>query len=80
MMSEVRSVELLGAAVFTAPAGGAWDLLLSCPLDVDGAEPRAAPVEEGVDVRKLVDGAAWVGVVPPLLLATLHFFFCQHSN
>jgi len=57
-MSETRSVEVLGAAVFAAIAGDVWDLLLSWPLDVDGAVQRTTPVEGGVGARVLAEGAA----------------------
>jgi len=57
-MSEMRSVEVLGAAVFAATAGDVWDLLLSWPLDVDGVVLRTTPVEGGVGARVLAEGAA----------------------
>ena len=52
-MSETRSVEVLGAAVFAAIAGDVWDLLLSWPLDVDGVVLHTTPVEGGVGARVL---------------------------
>jgi hypothetical protein len=52
-MSEVRPVEVLGIIAFAATPGGVWDLLLSCPFDVEGAVLRITPVEEGVAARTL---------------------------
>ena len=56
-MSEVRLVEVLGAAAFATTPGGVWDLLLSCPRDVEGAVLRTTPVEGGT----LEEGAALAG-------------------
>jgi hypothetical protein len=44
-MLEVRPVEVLGTIAFAATPGGVWDLLLSCPFDVEGAVLRTTPVE-----------------------------------
>jgi hypothetical protein len=57
-MSDVRPVDVLA---FAATLGGDWDLLLSCPFDVEGAVQRTTPVEEGVAGRMLEDGAALAG-------------------
>jgi hypothetical protein len=46
---------------FAATPGGVWDLLLSCPFDVEGAVLRTTLVEEGVAVCMLEEGAALVG-------------------
>jgi hypothetical protein len=58
MMSDVRLVDVLA---FAATPGGVWDLLLSCPFDVEGAVRRPTPVEEGVAARTLEEGAALAG-------------------
>jgi hypothetical protein len=57
-MSDVRPVDVFNA--FAATPGGDWDLLLSCPFDVEGAVLRT-PVEEGVAARTLEEGAALAG-------------------
>jgi hypothetical protein len=57
-MSAVRPVEVLA---FAATPGGVWNLLLSCPFDVEGAVLRTTPVEGGVAARKLEEGAALAG-------------------
>jgi hypothetical protein len=57
-MSEVRPVEVLGTIAFAATPGGVWDLLLSCPFDVEGAVLRTTLVEGGVAARTLEEGAA----------------------
>jgi hypothetical protein len=57
-MSDVRPVDVLA---FAATPGGDWDLLLSCPFDVEGAVLRTTPVEEGVAARTLKGGAALPG-------------------
>jgi hypothetical protein len=57
-MSDVRPVDVLA---FAATPGGDWDLLLSCPFDVEGAVLRTTPVEEGVAARTLEGGAALAG-------------------
>jgi hypothetical protein len=82
-------VEVLGTIAFAATPGGVWDLLLSCPFDVEGAVLCTTPVEGSV-CRTYARGGrrfGWrrklpwrEGVVPPLLLVTLQFFFCQHSK
>ena len=54
-------MEVVAAAVFAATAGGVWDLLLSWPLEVDGAVLRTTPVEGGVGARTLVEGVALAG-------------------
>jgi hypothetical protein len=46
---------------FAATPGGVWDLLLSCPFDVEGAVLRITPVEGGVAARTLEEGAALAG-------------------
>jgi hypothetical protein len=46
---------------FAATPGGDWDLLLSCPFDVEGAMLRTTPVEEGVAAHTLEEGAALAG-------------------
>jgi hypothetical protein len=60
-MSEVRLVEVLGIIAFAATPGGIWDLLLSCPFDVEGAVLRTTPVEEVVATCTLEEGAALAG-------------------
>jgi hypothetical protein len=60
-MSEVRPVEVLGIIAFAATPGGVSDLLLSCPFDVEGAVLRTTPVEEGMAVCTLEEGAALAG-------------------
>jgi hypothetical protein len=57
-MSDVQPVEMLALA---ATPGGIWDLLLSCPFDVEGAVLRTTPVEGGVAARKLEEGATLAG-------------------
>jgi hypothetical protein len=57
-MSDVRPVEVLA---FATTPGGVWDLLLSCPFDVEGVVLRTTPVEGGVAARKLEEGAALGG-------------------
>jgi hypothetical protein len=57
-MSEVRLVEVLGIIAFAATPGDIWNLLLSCPFDVEGAVLHTTPVEEGVAARTLDEGAA----------------------
>jgi hypothetical protein len=57
-MSDVCTVEVLA---FAATPGGVWDLLLSCPFDVEGAVLRTTPVEEGGAVCTLEEGAALAG-------------------
>jgi hypothetical protein len=42
---------------FAATPEGDWDLLLSCPFDVEGAVLRTTPVEEGVAAHTLEEGA-----------------------
>jgi hypothetical protein len=54
-MSDVRPVDVLA---FAAIPGGDWDLLLSCPFDVEGAVLHTTLVEEGVAARTLKEGAA----------------------
>jgi hypothetical protein len=56
-MSDVRPVDVLAFAA----TPGDWDLLLSCPFDVEGAVLRTTPVEEGVATRTLEEGAALAG-------------------
>jgi hypothetical protein len=51
----------LGTIAFAATPGGVWDLLLSCPFDVEGAVLCTTPVEGGVAARTLEEGAALVG-------------------
>jgi hypothetical protein len=58
---EVRLVEVLGTIAFTATPGGVWDLLLSCPFDVERAVLRTTPVEGGVAACTLEEGAALAG-------------------
>jgi hypothetical protein len=60
-MLEVRPVEVLGTIAFAATPGGVWDLLLSCPFDVEGAVLRTTPVEGGVAARMLEEGVALTG-------------------
>jgi hypothetical protein len=66
-----------------ATAGGVWDLLLSCPFDVEGAVLRTTPVEGGMAARTLEEGTALAGAGScrgVMVLVTLQFFFCQHSK
>jgi hypothetical protein len=51
---------------FAATPGGVWDLLLSCPFDVEGAVLRTTLVEEGVAARTLEEGAAFAGTMKVL--------------
>jgi hypothetical protein len=60
-MSDVRPVEVLGTIAFAATPGGVWDLLLSCPFDVEGAVLHTTPVEEDVAARTLEEGTALAG-------------------
>jgi hypothetical protein len=60
-MSDVRLVEVLGTIAFAATPGGVWDLLLSCPFDVEGAVLRTTPVEKGVATRTLKESAPLAG-------------------
>jgi hypothetical protein len=60
LTSEVRPVEVLGTIAFAATPG-VWDLLLSCPFDVEGAVLRTTPVEGGVAAHTLKEGAALAG-------------------
>jgi hypothetical protein len=55
-------VQELGTIAFAATPGGIWDLMLSCPFDVEGAVLRTTPVEGGVAARTLEEGAALAGV------------------
>jgi hypothetical protein len=55
-------MEVLGTIAFAATLGGIWDLLLSCPFDVEGVVLRTTPVEGGVAARTLEEGAALAGV------------------
>jgi hypothetical protein len=79
----------MDVSAFDATPGGDWDLLLSCPFDVEGAVLHTTPVEEGVAARTLEEGAALDGagscrgvkvLFRGLLLVTLQFFCCQHSK
>jgi hypothetical protein len=54
-------VEVLGTIAFAATPRGVWDLLLSCPFDVEGAVLRTTLVEEGVAARTLEEDAALAG-------------------
>jgi hypothetical protein len=78
-MSEVRPVEVLGTIAFAATPGGVWDLLLSCPFDVEGAVLRTTPVEGGVAARTLKEGATLAGAGSCHGVKVL-FFFYQHSK
>jgi hypothetical protein len=60
-MFYVRPVEMLGTIAFAATPGGVWDLLLSCPFDVEGVVLHTTPVEGGVAARTLEEGAALAG-------------------
>jgi hypothetical protein len=60
-MSEVRPMEVLRTIAFAATPGGVWDLLLYCPVDVEGAVLRTTPVEGGVAACTLEEGVALSG-------------------